>query len=54
MGVVLWDSMLPLLLKRRGFDPAISSALFVATLVDATGLVLPFSVAFVIIRGTLL
>jgi magnesium transporter len=58
VGIVLWGtlagSMLPLLLRRLGFDPAASSAPFVATLVDVTGLVLYFSVAAVILRGTLL
>src|SRR5205814_3710730 len=50
----LAGSMLPFLLKRVGFDPASASAPFVATLVDVTGLVIYFSVAFVILRGTLL
>jgi magnesium transporter len=50
----LAGSMLPFLLKRLGFDPASASAPFVATLVDVTGLVIYFSVAFVILRGTLL
>ena len=58
VGIVLWGSlmgsMLPLLLKRLGFDPATSSAPFVATLVDVTGLIIYFSVAFFIMRGTLL
>lgn len=58
IGIVLWGtlsgSMLPLLLRRLGFDPAASSAPFVATLVDVTGLVIYFSVAAVILRGTLL
>jgi magnesium transporter len=58
VGVVLWGSlmgsMLPLVLKRLGFDPATSSAPFVATLVDVTGLVIYFSVAFLILDGTLL
>jgi magnesium transporter len=58
VGIVLWGSlmgsMLPLLLKRLGFDPATSSAPFVATLVDVTGLVIYFSVAFFILHGTLL
>jgi magnesium transporter len=58
VGVVLWGSligsMLPLVLKRLGFDPATSSAPFVATLVDVTGLIIYFSVAFVVLRGTLL
>ena len=50
VGVVLWGtltgSMLPFLLKRLGFDPATSSAPFVATLVDVTGLIIYFTVAF--------
>ena len=46
--------MLPFLLRRLGFDLAVSSAPFVATLVDVTGLVIYFSVATVILRGTLL
>jgi magnesium transporter len=46
--------MLPLVLKRIGFDPASASAPFVATLVDVTGLVIYFSVAYVILKGTLL
>ena len=58
IGVVLWGglvgSLLPFLLRRIGFDPATSSAPFVATLVDVTGLVIYFSVALVLLRGTLL
>ena len=58
IGVVLFGtlagSMLPFILRRLGFDPATSSAPFVATLVDVTGLVIYFSVAYVILRGTLL
>lgn len=58
IGIVLWGtlagSMLPFMLRRLGFDPATSSAPFVATLVDVTGLVIYFSVAVVILRGTLL
>ena len=58
VGIVLWGtlagSMLPLVLRRLGFDPATSSAPFVATLVDVTGLVIYFSVAALILRGTLL
>jgi len=50
----LAGSMLPFLLKRVGFDPASASAPFVATLVDVTGLVIYFSVAFLILKGTLL
>ncbi|MDT6941388.1 magnesium transporter [Brucella pseudogrignonensis] len=47
-------SMLPFILRRLGFDPASASAPFVATLVDVTGLVIYFSVALVILSGTLL
>ncbi len=58
LGVVLWGtltgSMLPMLLKRLGADPAVSSAPFVATLVDVTGLVIYFSVAFALLSGSLL
>jgi magnesium transporter len=58
IGIVLWGtligSLLPFLLRRLGFDPATSSAPFVATLVDVTGLVIYFSVALVVLRGTLL
>ena len=50
----LSGSMLPFVLQRFGLDPASASAPFVATLVDVTGLVIYFSVAFVILRGTLL
>lgn len=57
-GVVLWGtimgSMLPLILKRLGADPATSSAPFIATLVDVTGLVIYFSFAAMLLRGTLL
>lgn len=56
--IVMWGtlsgSMLPFLIKRCGLDPATSSAPFVATLVDVTGLVIYFTVAMVILRGTLL
>ncbi|MEO8449099.1 MAG: magnesium transporter [Gemmatimonadota bacterium] len=58
IGVVtfgsLAGSMLPFALKRVGFDPASASAPFVATLVDVTGLVIYFTVALVLLRGTLL
>lgn len=58
IGVVLWGtlcgSMLPMVLKRLGADPAVSSAPFVATLVDVTGLIIYFSVAFLILSGKLL
>ncbi|HMK41883.1 MAG TPA: magnesium transporter, partial [Methyloceanibacter sp.] len=50
----LAGSMLPFVLKRMGFDPASASAPFVATLVDVTGLVIYFSIALLILRGTLL
>jgi magnesium transporter len=58
IGVVMFGtlagSMLPFLLRRLGFDPAASSAPFVATLVDVTGLCIYFSVALLILHGTLL
>ncbi len=58
VGIVLWGSlagsMLPFLLRRIGLDPATSSAPFVATLVDVSGLIIYFSVAAVILKGTLL
>ncbi len=50
----LTGSMLPFLMKRLGFDPASASAPFVATLVDVTGLVIYFSIAYAILKGTLL
>jgi len=58
VGIVMFGSlagsMLPFLMKRLGFDPASASAPFVATLVDVTGLMIYFSVALLILRGTLL
>jgi len=58
VGVVtfgcLAGSMLPFVLKRLGFDPASASAPFVATLVDVTGIVIYFSVAAIVLSGTLL
>jgi len=58
VGVVTFGSvagsMLPFLLRRCGFDPATSSAPFVATLVDVTGLVIYFTVASIVLHGTLL
>jgi len=58
VGVVLWGSlagsMLPLILKKLGADPATSSAPFVATLVDVTGLIIYFSVAVMFLEGVLL
>lgn len=50
----LTGSMLPFLLQRLGFDPASASAPFVATLVDVTGLIIYFSIAALILGGTLL
>jgi magnesium transporter len=58
VGVVLWGSlagaMLPIILRRVGLDPATSSAPFVATMVDVTGLIIYFTVALVVLHGTLL
>jgi magnesium transporter len=58
IGVVLWGtlagSMLPIALKKFGADPAVSSAPFVATLVDVTGIVIYFSVALLFLKGILL
>jgi magnesium transporter len=58
VGVVLWGtivgSMLPLFLKKLNFDPAVSSAPFVATLVDVTGIIIYFSVAALLLTGKIL
>ncbi|MBI3416822.1 MAG: magnesium transporter [Verrucomicrobia bacterium] len=58
VGVVLWGSvvgaMLPMVMRRLKFDPAVCSAPFVATLVDVTGIVIYFNVAYRILHGTLL
>lgn len=58
VGVVLWGtisgSMLPIILKKLGADPATSSAPFVATLVDVTGLIIYFSTAYIFLGGILL
>jgi magnesium transporter len=58
IGVVTFGSvagsMLPFILQRAGFDPASASAPFVATLVDVTGLMIYFTVALLILSGTLL
>jgi magnesium transporter len=58
VGVVLWGTLvgcgLPFILRKFGFDPATSSAPFVATLVDVTGLIIYFSVGLVVLRGSLL
>jgi magnesium transporter len=57
IGVVLWGSlagsMLPLILKKLGADPATSSAPFVATLVDVTGLIIYFSIASLVMHDIL-
>ncbi len=57
-GVVVWGSLsgslLPLLLKRLGADPATSSAPFIATLVDVTGIIIFFTIAMFFLSGTLL
>lgn len=58
LGVVLFGNlsgaMLPFLLSRFGFDPAVTSAPFVATLVDVTGIVIYFSIALALLSGILL
>ena len=58
IGIVMWGtlsgSMIPMLLKKLKIDPATSSAPFVATLVDVTGLVIYFSIAAIFLKGTLL
>ena len=58
VGVVTWGtlsgSMLPFILRKLGFDPASASAPFVATLVDVSGLIIYFSVADLLLSGTLL
>ena len=58
IGIVMWGtlsgSMIPIALKKVKIDPATSSAPFVATLVDVTGLVIYFSIAAVVLKGTLL
>jgi magnesium transporter len=58
IGIVMWGtlsgSMIPIVLKKCKIDPATSSAPFVATLVDVTGLVIYFSIASIILKGTIL
>jgi magnesium transporter len=58
LGVVMWGtivgSMLPFMLRKLGFDPASASAPFVATAVDVTGLIIYFSLASLILSGTLI
>lgn len=58
IGIVLWGtltgSMIPIILRRLKMDPATSSAPFVATLVDVTGLIIYFSIAILVLQGTIL
>ena len=58
VGVVLFGTitgaMLPFVLRRVGFDPASASAPLVATLVDVTGVILYFTIALTLLRGTIL
>ncbi|MEY3245773.1 MAG: magnesium transporter [Bacteroidota bacterium] len=58
IGVVLFGtisgSMLPIALKKLGADPAVSSAPFVATLVDVTGVIIYFNCAYLFLKGTML
>jgi len=58
IGVVLWGTisgaLLPMLLRRAGFDPATASTPFVATMVDVTGLIIYFNIALLVLHGTLL
>ena len=58
IGIIMWGtlsgSMIPIALKKLKQDPAVSSAPFVATLVDVTGLIIYFTIAAVLLKGTLL
>lgn len=58
IGIVLWGSligsMMPIIMKRLKLDPASSSAPFVATMVDVTGIVIYFSIAVLVLKGVLL
>jgi len=58
IGIVMWGTlngaMIPIFLKKLKLDPATSSAPFVATLVDVTGLIIYFTIAAIILKGTLL
>ena len=58
IGIVLWGtfsgSMLPILIKKLGGNPANSSTPFVATLVDVTGIIIYFSIAYLFLKGILL
>lgn len=57
-GVVLWGclmgSLLPMVLKRLGLDPAVSSTPFVATLVDVTGLLIYFNISVAFLKGLII
>jgi magnesium transporter len=58
VGVVAWGTLIgalfPLVLKRLGADPASSSAPFVATVIDVTGIVIYFNIALFMLKGKLL
>lgn len=58
LGVVLFGnmsgSMLPFIMSRLGFDPAVTSAPFVATLVDVTGIIIYFTIAVTLLTGVVL
>lgn len=58
VGVVLFGnmsgSMLPFIMSKLGLDPAVTSAPFVATLVDVTGIIIYFSLAVLLLRGVVL
>lgn len=58
VGVVLFGnlsgSMLPFIMSRFGLDPAVTSAPFVATLVDVTGIIIYFSIALLLLQGVVL
>lgn len=58
IGIVMWGtlsgSMLPFILKKLGADPATSSTPLVTTMVDVTGLIIYFTIAIIILRGTIL
>lgn len=58
VGVVLFGnisgSMLPFIMSKFGLDPAVTSAPFVATLVDVTGIIIYFSIAVFLLKGVVL
>ena len=58
IGVVLWGnlsgSMLPFVLSKMGLDPAVTSAPFVSTLSDVTGIIIYFSIAIALLEGIVL